>query len=408
MSDTTFSPLPLDRLDLSRFDIWTRRGLGLLARLPRGRLTLVLPDGRRVAFEGREPGPAATVELKDLSVIRRFMLGGDLAFAECFMEGLVDSPDLPALIELFSRNKDTTKHQSRARPLTRLVRRVLHMLNRNSKRGSRRNISYHYDLGNAFYARWLDPSMTYSSAYFEGSQQDLEAAQKAKYRRLCADLDLKAGETVLEIGCGWGGFAEVAARDYGAHVHGITLSTGQLAFARERIAKAGLADKATFELRDYRDMTGTFDKVASIEMFEAVGERYWPTYFRSVADRLKIGGRAALQIITIDGRSFDAYRRHPDFIQRYIFPGGMLPTREHVIDHAARVGLGGLAERGFGLDYARTLAEWRTRFLEAWPEIAPLGFDERFRRMWLYYLAYCEGGFRAGNIDVRHFAFQRG
>jgi len=407
MSDTTLDS-PLAKIDLSGLDAWTRRGMALLARLAIGRLTVILPDGRQVTFEGREPGPSATVRLKDTGVVRRFMLGGDLGFAEAFIEDMAESPDLPALVELFCRNKAAIQHHTRAHPLAKMLRRVLHLLNRNSRTGARRNISYHYDLGNAFYERWLDPTMTYSSALYEGSQQDLEAAQRAKYHRMAQDLALKEDDRVLEIGCGWGGFAEVAARDYGAHVHGITLSTEQLAYARNRAAEAGLADRVTFELRDYRDVEGRYDAIASIEMFEAVGEKYWPAFFTTLGDRLKEGGRAALQIITIDADSFDDYRRHPDFIQRYIFPGGMLPTREHVLDHAAKVGLAARDERAFGLDYARTLAEWRERFLATWPEVESLGFDARFKRMWLYYLAYCEGGFRSGNIDVRHFAFQRG
>ncbi|MDF1791837.1 MAG: cyclopropane-fatty-acyl-phospholipid synthase [Thalassobaculaceae bacterium] len=407
MSDITFSP-PLARIDLRGLDAWTRRGMSLLTRLAVGRLTVQLPDGRQVTFQGREPGPSATVRLKDAGVVRRFMLGGDLGFAEAFIEDEAESPDLPALVELFCRNKAAIEHHTRAHPLTKILRRALHLLNRNSKSGSRRNISYHYDLGNAFYERWLDPSMTYSSALFDGGQQDLEAAQGTKYHRLAQDLALRPGDRVLEIGCGWGGFAEVAARDYGAHVHGITLSTEQLAYAQRRAAAAGLSERMTFEMRDYRDVGGSYDAVASIEMFEAVGETYWSSYFSTVTERLKHGGRAALQIITIDAESFDDYRSNPDFIQRYIFPGGMLPTREHVLDEATRAGLSWRDERRFGIDYARTLVAWRERFLAAWPEIAALGFDDRFKRMWLYYLAYCEGGFRSGNIDVRHFAFQRG
>lgn len=407
MSDTTVSS-PLARFDLSGLDGWTRRGMKLLTRLAIGRLTVELPDGRQVTFEGREPGPSATVRLKTTGVVKRFMIGGDLGFAEAFIEDEAESPDLTALVELFCRNKAAIQHHTRAHPLAKLARRIFHLLNRNSRSGSRRNISYHYDLGNAFYERWLDPSMTYSSALFDGSQQDLEAAQHAKYHRLARELGLEPGHRVLEIGCGWGGFAEVAARDYGAHVHGITLSREQLVYAQKRALEAGLADRVTFELRDYRDVAGSYDAIASIEMFEAVGEKYWPAFFSTVADRLKAGGRAALQIITIDPESFDDYRRNPDFIQRYIFPGGMLPTRAHVLDHALRFGLAPQDEHGFGLDYARTLAEWRERFVATWPEIAELGFDDRFKRMWLYYLAYCEGGFRSGNIDVRQFAFQRG
>lgn len=406
MTAATMSIETQNPRDLPGLDYWTRLGFALLEHLAIGRLTVVLPDGREAVFNGREAGPEATVQVHDTKVARRFLLGGDVGFAEALMDGLASSPDLPALVELFARNKLAIEHNTRATPWKTTLRRALHWLNSNTPRGARRNIAYHYDLGNAFYERWLDPSMTYSAARFEGRQQDLEAAQRAKYHRIAERLGLQPGMSVLEIGCGWGGFAEIAARDYGAEVHGITLSRAQHDYATERLTRAGLSDRVTIALQDYRHVVGQWDAIASIEMFEAVGAAYWETFFQTVRDRLRAGGRAALQVITIDEQSFDDYRRNPDFIQRYIFPGGMLPTRRHVIDHAAAAGLAHHDEEAFGLDYARTLREWRLRFLEAWPEIRHLGFDDRFRRMWEYYLAYCEGGFRSRNIDLHQFAFQ--
>ena len=393
--------------DMTGLDRWTRAGFRLLARIAVGRLTVILPDGRTARFDSHAPGPEATVQLNDPRAVRRFLLGGDLAFAEAYMDGAVDSPDPAALTELFVRNKRALDHASISGRLRVLLRRIVHQLNANTRRGSRRNIAYHYDLGNAFYERWLDPSMTYSAARFESDGQDLESAQTAKYRLLAESLRIAPGDRVLEIGCGWGGFAVFAARDYGARVHGVTLSREQHAYAVERAHRAGVADRVTFEIRDYRDVGGTFDRIASIEMFEAVGERYWNRYFGLLRDRLVDGGRAALQVITIAEEGFEEYRSSPDFIQRYIFPGGMLPTRRHLHELATAHGLSVDREEAFGLDYARTLAEWRARFLARWPEIGPLGFDERFRRMWEYYLAYCEGGFRGGHIDVHQIAYTR-
>ena len=243
--------------------------------------------------------------------------------------------------------------------------------------------------------------MTYSSAIFSAPDEDLEAAQMRKYRRLADQLDLHPGQTVLEIGCGWGGFARLLARDYGVKVVGITLSTEQRDEALKRIAAENLSDRIEIRLQDYRDVSETYDRIASIEMLEAVGEAYWPTYFATLRDRLTPDGRAALQVITIDDAIYESYRANPDFIQKYIFPGGMLPSPSKLVSRFAQANLTAIADDGFGLDYARTLAVWRSRFLEAWPAILEQGFDERFRRMWLYYLAYCEGGFLAGHIDVR-------
>jgi cyclopropane-fatty-acyl-phospholipid synthase len=282
-----------------------------------------------------------------------------------------------------------------------------HWLNRNTKTGSRRNIHAHYDLGNAFYSKWLDRTMTYSSALFEPHDNDLSSAQTRKYRALAEQIQVGPNDHVLEIGCGWGGFAEFVAKEYGARVTGLTISTEQYNFAKQRVFDAGLADKVDIKLQDYRDETGVYDKIASIEMFEAVGREYWNTYFRQLRDRLRPGGRAGLQVITIREHLFNDYVSEQDFIRRYIFPGGMLPTPTIMKELGATVGVPLIHDRAFGLDYARTVAEWRERFISAWPSLTPLGFDERFRRIWQYYLHYCEAGFRAGTIDVRQMIFAK-
>jgi len=323
------------------------------------------------------------------------------------MSGDCDCPDLAALVELATVNDAALSRVLQGKLLYKAARRLWHVLRRNSRRGSRRNIAHHYDLGNAFYARWLDPTMTYSAAVYERANDDLATAQLRKYERICRLLDLRPGMQVLEIGCGWGGFAEHAARNFGVEVTGITLSRAQHDYARERAERAGLADRIKIKLQDYRDVIGRFDRIASIEMFEAVGEAYWPVYFDRVRALLAEGGRAALQIITIADSRFEAYRRNPDFIQKYIFPGGMLPSPTVLKQLVQRAGLAWREDAGFALDYAHTLTRWRERFLASWPDIQSLGFDERFRRMWDYYLCYCASGFRHGAIDVRQIALVR-
>lgn len=378
------------------------------AHIHYGELAVRLPDGRSLLFKGPEPGPRALLEVRDLRFARRILKDGDLGVAEGFLNAEWDSPDLPAFLELFCVNADHTNAYLTAKPLYRALENLRRWMRRNTKSGARRNIEAHYDLGNAFYELWLDPSMTYSSALYDGEALDLKAAQRRKYETLARAIGLSEGESVLEIGCGWGGFAEFAAGTVGARVTGLTISPAQLAFARKRLFEAGLADRVTLKLQDYRDERGVFDRIASIEMFEAVGEKWWPSYFGQLRDRLKPGGTAGLQVITIQDRFFDAYRRETDFIQRYVFPGGMLPSPRALRGAAEHVGLSVAGERIFGLDYARTIVEWRERFRVAWPSIRPLGFDERFRRLWEYYLAYCEAGFRSGNIDVRQVVFARG
>lgn len=372
-----------------------------------GSLEVRWPDGVVSSLSGTLPGPHATVELHKWRAIRRLIFGGSLGFAEAYMAGEWDSPDLAAAVELAALHRLASETTPRAHFLSRIANGIRHRRNENTRLGSRRNIAYHYDLGNEFYKLWLDPSLTYSSAIYETPSQPLAAAQTNKCRRLLSLLDPKPGQSLLEIGCGWGNFASLAAREFGLSVTAITLSQEQYKFTRERIQREGLGEKVTVRLTDYRDVAEQFDHVASVEMFEAVGEQYWQTFFDKVRDVLKPDGRAALQIITIDDRLFDSYRRGVDFIQRYIFPGGMLPSTTVLMDRVRQAGLKWRADDGFGQHYARTLAEWRRRFNHVWPKVAALDFDERFRRMWDLYLAYCEGGFRAGNIDVRQIALSR-
>ena len=379
----------------------------VLTRLKRGRLDIILPDGRTLRFAGSTPGPHGEIIVHDLAFTRPVFSKGDIGFAESFMDQKFDTPDLATLLEYFTVNFEDAGKLAVGGAFARFLNGLRHMLRANTRKGSKRNILAHYDLGNDFYARWLDPTMTYSSAIYSSVDQSLMDAQLAKYRSIARNLRLKPGDHVLEIGSGWGGFAEVAAKEYGARVTSITISDAQHAYATKRIADAGLSDKVEIVMKDYRDVRGQFDAVASIEMFEAVGEEYWPSYFGKIAEVLKPGGRAALQIITIEDDFFERYRKRADFIQHYIFPGGMLPSEQRLREETAAVGLGFEVDAMFGKSYARTLGEWAKRFDLAWDDIKGGKFNESFRRLWLYYLAYCEAGFRTGRIDVGQFVLTK-
>ena len=363
-----------------------------------GHLDLRLPSGRCVRL-GRSGPLEAILEIKCRRAVARTLRRGLLGFAESYMAGDVDTPSLPDLIEYFLVNEAAL---SAAVPtLLRSSRgdRRYHTQRANTIAGSRRNIAAHYDLGNAFYRLWLDRSLSYSSAIYSRPGMTLEEAQAEKHDRILAALELAPGHRLLEIGCGWGSVvATVAAA--GADVTAITISREQLQETNERIARVGLAHRARALFQDYRDSTGCYDRLVSIEMIEAVGEENWPAYFATLADRLLPGGVGVVQAITIREDLYDSYRSRPDFIQRYIFPGGMLPTVPMMAGHAAGAGLTFETVETFGASYALTLAEWRRRFHAAWPEIEALGFDARFRRMWDYYLCYCEAGFRHGLVDV--------
>ena len=372
-----------------------------------GSLEVVLPGGRQMIIHGPQSGPTARMIINDYGFMRRVAASGAIGFAESYVAGQWDTPDLPLLLEVFSMNFDRLQRLVDGNPLMRAIHGLKHALRRNTRKGSRHNIHAHYDLGNAFYGAWLDESMTYSSALFEAPNQPLPQAQEAKYAALAQSMGLDASHSVLEIGCGWGGFAEFAAARVGAQVTGVTISKAQYDFARQRLFEQGLAERAEIQLIDYRDVQGRFDRIASIEMFEAVGEAYWPTYFAKVRDLLAPGGRAGLQVITIKDELFEDYKRQADFIQKYIFPGGMLPSETRLRQEIGAAGLAWQGATRFGQDYARTLAEWAERFQAQWSSIAPLGFDERFRRLWLFYLGYCEAGFRTRRTDVIQLALAR-
>lgn len=378
-----------------------------LSRIEIGCLTVTFPSGYRRVFGCPGASPRAEIIIHDLRLVARMIASGDIGLAESYVAREWDTPDLTALLALGIANGDALAGVLDGSWAVRVLNRIRHARRANTPQGSRRNIAAHYDLGNAFYRRWLDESMTYSAAIFAERDEPLLAAQRRKYRRLAAMLDLRPGDRVLEIGCGWGGFAEIAAREFGCDVLGLTLSEEQAQYARERMRHAGLDHKVDIRLQDYRDVEGQFDKIASIEMFEAVGEENWQTYF-GVLDRcLKSGGRAALQSITIADSVFGTYRQKPDFIQCYIFPGGMLPSPAAFDAALSDAGFRLADAFYFGRDYAETLRRWHATFEARWAEIESLGFDQRFRRLWQYYLCYCEAGFESDRIDVGQFLIER-
>lgn len=376
-------------------------GARLLPRDVAGGITLTLPSGKRHRLGYDRTGITCDLHLRNFRPVWSAMRRGAVGFAESYMAGDIDSSDITAVMRFYIQNRDALDKAASPVFSKSITDRIFHLMRANTRAGSKRNISAHYDLGNDFYTLWLDPTMSYSSALFEGGTASLEAAQVAKYDLVLDALALEARGRILEIGCGWGGFAEVAAAR-GHHVTGLTISREQLDYARQR-----LGDKAEIRFQDYRDTTERFDAIASIEMIEAVGEANWPTYFGVLRDRLKPGGAAAVQAITIDEALYPDYRAKADFIQRYIFPGGMLPTREILAQQAKRAGLQFETVKLFGRDYARTLAMWRERFEAAWASVSALGFDEAFRRRWRYYLCYCEAGFSEGAIDVGVYRFRR-
>lgn len=364
-----------------------------------GSIEAVFPDGVRRILGGRAPGPAAAIDIRSWRALWRLVTAGSSGWYEGWAKGEWASPDPTQVFAVFSRNRAALARGARASGAALLTKRFMHRLRRNHRAGSRRNIEYHYDLGNDFYVEWLDPSMTYSSAIFAEPGQSLEAAQVAKLEAMLARTGTRPGETILEIGCGWGPFAEVAARA-GRKLHGITLSREQKAYAEARMARAAL-EGVEITLTDYRDVAGTYDAVASIEMVEAVGQEYWPHYLGAVARALKPGGRAAIQYISFDDALFDGYADNVDFIQTYIFPGGLLVSESRFRAIAEAEGLSWTDHASFGASYAETLKQWRENFdAAAAAGRLPAQFDRKFIDLWRYYLMYCEGGFRGGGIDV--------
>ena len=380
----------------------------LLGDFERGKLSFEFDNGRKIVFNGTIEGPVANIQVHSLKGLQRLVSGGYMGLAEGYMAGEWSSPSLPELFAFGTANQNLLDKRLSGGILIGLINKTSHIFRRNTRGGSRRNISNHYDLGNAFFSEWLDPSLTYSSAIFNNTgKQTLQIAQENKCQRIINELGIKKNDHILEIGCGWGGFAEYAARKTDARITAITISKEQYEYSLRRIKNAGLNNRVNILLQDYRDIRGKFDKIVSIEMLEAVGETYWPKYFQTLSNHLTKDGKAMIQAITIRDEQYHDYRRTVDFIQKYIFPGGMLicPTKINELSLAADLEV--TNDYMMGQSYAKTLDLWRESFLENWKKIADLGFDERFKRMWNYYLVYTSAGFKAGEIDVGQFCLTK-
>ena len=373
---------------------------GIAQKGQNGRMDFVLDDGRTFSAEGPGVGPVCEIRIHNSGIFERLLREGQLGFCDAYLDGQWSTPDLQAFMDYIHADNDEVFDSFPGQKLVQLYERFRFWMQGNSKGQARKNISYHYDLGNDFYGLWLDKTMTYSSAIFEDGQDSLEKAQTAKYASMVDQMGVKAGDHVLEIGCGWGGFAEYAAKDRGLNVTCLTISKEQIKYAQDRINAAGLTELVKFKLQDYRDETGVYDGIASIEMFEAVGEKYWPSYFQTVHDRLKPGAHATLQIITVRNDRFDVYRKGVDFIQKYIFPGGMLPSPEVLAQQVEKAGLNVVKSIEFGESYSQTLRRWHDTFNDKWDQVVAMGFDDRFRRMWNFYLTSCAATFHYGNCDV--------
>ena len=411
-----YAPERLSALDsaetLTRLPSSARCVLKMLDGMTQGQIHLTLPDGRHYHCGSSNSGPVVDMIVHDWAVFNAIVTRGDIGAAEAFIDGLWGTESLAELLTLIAQNRTALEQAIRGRRWQLLSAWLLHRFRANTRRGSKKNIMAHYDLGNEFYRLWLDETMTYSSGLFlehahvdQADWASLPRAQRAKNERMLNAMAVKPGDQILEVGCGWGGFAEQAVAR-GAHVTGLTLSPAQQSFAQNRALSGGWAERAEFLLTDYRDMAGQFDHIVSVEMFEAVGDRWWPTYFRTLKKLLKPGGRALIQVITINDALFKRYRRGTDFIQRHVFPGGMLPSPNVVCTQAARAGFQVSDDLAFGAHYARTLGLWHEAFCDRLLEVKAQGFDDRFIRLWRFYLAYCEAGFRADSIDVHQYTLQ--
>jgi cyclopropane-fatty-acyl-phospholipid synthase len=383
------------------------RVFAMAQEMNNGRVDFVMPDGRTFRADGKQPGYVAELRVHNPDLFARLIREGDLGFCDAYLDNWWSTPDLQAFMDLVHADNEDIYDGFPGQGLVRMFEKLRFWMQRNHKSQARKNISYHYDLGNEFYGLWLDDTMTYSSAFFETGQESHEAAQTAKYKSMVDQMGVKEGDHVLEIGCGWGGFAEYAAKERGLKVTGLTISQEQFNYAQKRIEKAGISDLVDFKLQDYRDEKGTYDGIASIEMFEAVGEKYWPIYFETVRERLKPGANATLQIITVDDRRWDIYKNSVDFIQKYIFPGGMLPSPKALRQQVVKAGLEVERSIEFGSSYNISLRRWHETFNDKWDQIADMGFDDRFRRMWNFYLTSCAATFDSGNCDVTQITIKR-
>jgi len=383
------------------------RVFGMAQGMNTGRVDFVLEDGRVFRAKGPNPGPMAEVHIHNTDLFARLIREGDLGFCDAYLDEWWTTPDLQAFMDWVHADNEGIYDGFPGMSLVRNFEKFRFWMQRNHRAQAKKNISYHYDLGNDFYGLWLDDTMTYSSALFKTGQESHEAAQIAKYASMVDQMGVQPGDHILEIGCGWGGFAEYAAQERGLRVTGLTISEQQIEYARERIKKAGLSDLVNFKLQDYRDERGVYDGIASIEMFEAVGQKYWPDYFKTVRERLKPGKNATLQIITVTDSRWDVYQRGVDFIQKYIFPGGMLPSPSALRVQVDKAGLAVERSIEFGQSYNISLRRWHDTFNQKWDQIAEMGFDDRFRRMWNFYLTSCAASFQSANCDVTQITIKR-
>ena len=380
---------------------WNKLFLNGVKKFPYGSISIEWPNGVTNKIDADNHGPHAHLKIADNNVIKEIIHGGSVKFAELYMDKRISSKNLTSLMHYCALNNDQAEETFKISFLKYLYNKFLHLKNRNTKIQAKKNISYHYDLGNQFYRYWLDKSMTYSSAIFSNQYDKLELAQKNKYKKLAELSNIKNGDTILEIGCGWGGFSEFLGNNYDCKITAITISKEQFNFAKKRIEEANLSKKVTVLFCDYRNIEGKFDKIVSIEMFEAVGKDYWNVFFDKIKSILKPNGNIGLQLITIDDKIYNVYEKNPDFIQKYIFPGGMLPSFKILENILSNNSLYIESVNSYANDYAKTLSLWKQEFNKNWENIEKLGFDETFNRMWNYYLSYCEGGFLSKNIDLK-------
>ncbi len=386
------------------FELLTQR---FLSKIKYGELTVKFPSGSIKTFKGNDKNYTANLTINNYKFVSKILKRKSVGFAESYMDGDFSSSNLTNLLILAFRNENYFLENLKSNIFFNIYSKFKHFLNENTKSQSKKNIEYHYDLGNKFYTQWLDSSMTYSSAYFEKDNQNLFDAQINKYHKIAESLNLNENSKVLEIGCGWGGFSSYIAKNFNSQIEAITISKAQFEYASNRIQNEGLGEKVSIKFRDYREIQHKYSNIVSIEMFEAVGKKYWEKYFTVLKNSLSNSGKAALQIITIDEERATNYQNQPDFIQQYIFPGGMLPTKKELNEINKKVGLNFKEIKSFGLSYAKTLNVWNHQFQNAWYDLAELGFNQRFKRMWEFYLAYCETGFRTGSTDVSHFIINK-
>ena len=378
-----------------------------LSKIKYGNLKVKFPSGVIKDFSGLNEGLSASITIHDYNFLQYVFKRGSVGFAEAYMKGFYSTPNLTNLLMLSHKNEEFFLNNINSNLFYLTLSKIKHFLNNNSKAQSKKNIKYHYDLGNNFYEKWLDKTMTYSSALFDNKNTNLSDAQFNKYRKIAETLSLDSNSKTLEIGCGWGGFSSFVAKNYNCSVDAITISKEQYEYASEKIQNEGLSEKVSVIFRDYRDIKKKYSNIVSIEMFEAVGKKYWHNYFDTIRNSLNDGGMAALQVITIDEKKAKDYQNRPDFIQQYIFPGGVLPSKKQLINLSNKVGISWLEAQSFNNSYAKTLDLWNNKFQNSWNQISKQGFPLRFKRMWEYYLSYCEAGFTNGSTDVSHFLLNK-